>query len=1036
MAKYCVGDKVLSVKTNEKGVVIGVSPPMRGRQLYQVRFRDSDTTQLETNLLPDADITDPFECCKKQLFGSYLDFSRINTTYKISNTSNNTISSLKASRTLFKPYQFKPLLKFLNSPNRRLIIADEVGLGKTIEAGHIMMELAARQSLKRVLVICPKMLREKWKTELKEKFNFNFKVYESKKDLISDLQSGVFKGIINYEFIRSKERKNEEQNDVIKLLSEQNVDFDFILCDEAHRLRNDNTQLYKGAKELLSFTTSAVFMTATPIMISAENLYNQLHLLDNYQFNNKEIFNNYIEINRPFITAISQLNTKTSLLEIAEQLKTSEISVYYGSDGIPVNTIDDLFSMIPLYQKIIKDLTTGVDSIEKRAQLQLDMSSMSMLNNIFSRTRKRDVTTDLSQPVREPRKIIVKLFNHEREEFNAVIDQYYEDHSYIDEYGDEKLSPGHVLGLIQKKRRIASSVYGYLNSTSDLDKGIDRYRQFPDAKIKKLLEILNEVVKINNKKIIVFALFKNTLKYLSIRLKSAGYKVAIIHGDITERESVLYNFKTDNSINILLSSEVGSEGLDMQFCDALVNYDLPWNPMVVEQRIGRIDRFGQNSQKVNIYNLIVKDSIQEDIYERLLDRIDMFRKNIGDLEAILDAEVNSKKIRDTINNLEKELYCTKLTEKERREKIETISKAIIFEKQHLEEINEGLTNALTNDIYFKNEILQIQKNYRYITDIEIYKYLKALTNNHLTECSLSEHGKGLFKLSIPLSNKKYLINFLHAYQPQIVDNDTELMFRHFISRIRDKTDITITFDQETAYNDQSLIFVNAYHPITISAKEFFQKKLTNSKLAYQFGISIEYFSNVSELKPGEYFLGVYVMNIEKKWFGKTQNTELLVPLVYDIQKDTIIDNRDVSERFLGEAQLNATVNEMPFPVNEPLVDNIRLEMTTVIDSLSSEYIKDQEMRLNTSKELQKQQVEFFYTKRIEERKKIITDMENKARYADSEAERIRFERALPAQRGLLDSTIEKRDEELNRINESKIIGKEPKLLSVSQIKIF
>src|SRR5690606_22794853 len=109
-----------------------------------------------------------------------------------------------------------------------------------------------------------------------------------------------------------------------------------------------------------------------------------------------------------------------------------------------------------------------------------------------------------------------------------------------------------------------------------------------------------------------FALFKNTLKYLNLRLKKVGIQTALIHGDIDDRVSEIEKFKTDNDIKVLLSSEVGSEGLDMQFCDALVNYDLPWNPMVVEQRIGRIDRFGQESPIVNIYNLIIKDSIQED----------------------------------------------------------------------------------------------------------------------------------------------------------------------------------------------------------------------------------------------------------------------------------------------------------------------------------------------------------------------------------------------------------------------------------------
>ena len=88
----------------------------------------------------------------------------------------------------------------------------------------------------------------------------------------------------------------------------------------------------------------------------------------------------------------------------------------------------------------------------------------------------------------------------------------------------------------------------------------------------------------------------------------------MIHGDVSNRQTVIDQFHYNDNIDILLSSEVGSEGLDMQFCNSMVNYDLPWNPMVVEQRIGRIDRFGQESPIVHIYNMIVKGSIQEDIY--------------------------------------------------------------------------------------------------------------------------------------------------------------------------------------------------------------------------------------------------------------------------------------------------------------------------------------------------------------------------------------------------------------------------------------
>ena len=115
----------------------------------------------------------------------------------------------------------------------------------------------------------------------------------------------------------------------------------------------------------------------------------------------------------------------------------------------------------------------------------------------------------------------------------------------------------------------------------------------------------------------------------------------MIHGGISidERQKTIEKFRTDPEYRVLLSSEVGAEGLDFQFCDVLVNYDLPWNPMQVEQRIGRLDRFGQEAPLIRIYNFVIEDSVETRIFERLYRRIRIFERAIGDLEAILGEEI-------------------------------------------------------------------------------------------------------------------------------------------------------------------------------------------------------------------------------------------------------------------------------------------------------------------------------------------------------------------------------------------------------------
>ena len=1053
MAKFKIGDSVIYVSSQEKGIITEISPPARGRQLYRVSIDNQIKNCLETNLIPDTDLSDPFQRLRQGIFGSFLDFSKINTSFKIQNTSNNTISSLKASNTIFKAYQFKPLLKFLNSENRRLLVADEVGLGKTIEAGHIMLELMARRELKNALIVCPKSLVEKWQMELREKFNFHFKIYESAKDLVSDIKgrSGNVKAIINYEKIRlPKSRETKQSSDKINLfdlIETNDVKFDFVLCDEAHRMRNHVTQTHKGAKKIIDVTNSVIFLTATPIMISEQNLFNLLQLLDDNKYSEYSTFQNEIAVNTPFINALNQLNSKVAFRKIGDDLNDSEVSLYYSSGDEyqmiwnKTFTMKELFKDIPLYKKIITDLETKKNDAETRVQLQFDLSDMSEMNKIFSRTRKKEVTQDWSQAIREPQTLIVELYPDERFEFDKVIEDYIDEKSYIDGDGIERMSQGAILGLIQKKRQVSSSVYGYLNKTEDLNKGVDKYESAKDAKFEKLLEIIEKVVKAENKKLIVFALFKNTLKYLNLRLNNAGIQTAIIHGDIENRVLEIERFKTNPDVKILLSSEVGSEGLDMQFCDALVNYDLPWNPMVVEQRIGRIDRFGQTSPIVNIYNLVVKDSIQEDIYKRLLDRIGIFRGCIGDLEAILDKDLDRvgnigvRNIREWFSSLEKELYCKKITKKQRQEKIDAIELAIITEQKNLEAISEGLTDTLTNDIYFKNEIENIQNNHRYVTEEELVNYLRILIRTKLTTCQLEliNEEELLYKLIIPHSSPRVLVNFLNEFQP--FDSDSENSFKQFINSIREKKSLEITFSQETGYNNRGIIRINAYHPIIIAALRFFVNQKSETNNTFQFALDKKFLNSI-KIQNGDYFLAVYTSTTIKKWFNREQKIELLVPILFDVEREKIIKDQKISERFLGEAQLNATAKTRSSKIPENLISELEYLFAEEIEIIESKNLSEQRMRLETHKKMQIQRKTEFYNNKIQTQENIVKNAENKLVYSYDQKERKNIENILPAQRKVLLNLLEEKENSLREINSGEIKYKSPQLLSLNLITVY
>ena len=987
MSKYTIGNKVIKAESDGHGTIIEVMPARRGRQLYKVSWGNYVTDELEVNLLPDCDISDPFERCMNGIFGSYSEYSKKNTTFKIRNSNNSTISSLKASKTLFRAYQFKPLLKFLNSPNRRLLIADEVGLGKTIEAGHIMLELKARRELHHVLIVCPKSLQRKWKDELAFKFGLQFKIYDSQKELINDMQEHRVSvhAIVNYEKIRMKRQKNKDEKkpkdemskNIVEYLSQNDFHFSLVLCDEAHKMRNRETQTYKGAEIIMSQANAAVFLTATPVMISTENLYNLLHLLDNTRYYNYQIFDNRLQENRPFVEALTDLNHHVALPVIAKRLNDAEIITRFFSDEVEIfshqTTVGKAFADDAMYQEIIQMLN-GEDNSKNRARLQYLISSMSMMNNIFSRTRKREVTTDMSQAERKPHMRKVVLTEQERAEFDKVIEEYIDDNSYTDYWGEEVLTQGGSLGLVQKKRQVASSVYAYLNSENSLDNGIDEYAEYPDAKFEELLKIIDKVFSHGNKKIVIFALFRKTLKYLQIRFKQRGFGTLMIHGMVDNRVEVLDEFKNNPNAHILLSSEVGSEGLDMQFCNSMVNYDLPWNPMVVEQRIGRIDRFGQKSPTVNIYNIIVADSIQEDIYIRLLDRIGIFRGTIGDMEAILDAPLErggSVTIQDVYNKFEKELYTSRLTEEEKRRKIAEIELAVANEKESIKHLEEGLDNALTNDAYFRDEINRIQNNNAYVTEIELRNYLESVIRQELTTCSLEKVDRDIYELQLPLSNPRILLNFLTQYQPNGEENAT--LFRQFKREIEDKQSIRMTFNQQTAYDNSKLLFMNIYNPIIQACLNYFIKHDDESKTSFCYALTNDDLLQ----KDSSYYLIVYQMSVTRKVLGVPKRTETLLPLLYHVNTQSIVTDEVIIDRVFSRSQTEGEEhNASNSDIETEMLQDMRYDFAEEISVQKSNRLAEIKLQVESDRQRNEKQTNEYYASMIDNLQRFIRSWES------------------------------------------------------------
>ncbi len=263
------------------------------------------------------------DALQNRQFGNIHDLARLLIFQKISSNLSNVFYAMHASRTDFHAYQFKPVYKYIESFNNRILIADEVGLGKTIEAGLIWLETKARTDARRLLVICPSMLREKWKKELRFRFDTKAEIYDAKglRALVNDfLDEGA--GFQCAAVFSLNSARQDSVREAFEQLETTPFKFDLIIIDEAHHLRNVGTKSHTAARTLADLTEAMVLLTATPIHLGNQDLYRLLNVLDHEEFSELWQFNSLIKENEPIVLAQNLLRTYPPKIEEAlEQIK-------------------------------------------------------------------------------------------------------------------------------------------------------------------------------------------------------------------------------------------------------------------------------------------------------------------------------------------------------------------------------------------------------------------------------------------------------------------------------------------------------------------------------------------------------------------------------------------------------------------------------------------------------------------------------------------------------------------------------------------
>jgi SNF2 family DNA or RNA helicase len=454
----------------------------------------------------------------------------------------------------------------------RALLADEVGLGKTIEAGLALKEYVMREMVSKVLILVVPSLVSQWQEEMEEKFDLAFatteKIHQFKSpDVFWTAHSRVIASL-------ALAKREPHQSAILQ------QEYDLVIVDEAHHLRNRETIAWRFVSQLKK--KYFFLLTATPIQNDLEELYNLVTLLHPGQLGTA------LQFRRKFIERKNARKAKNT-----EALR-------------------------------------------------------SLLRNVMIRNTR--VSAKVPLPRRFARTISIE-FNEEERMLYRIISQW------VRELHGNKAVNRMMLSLLQ--RQAGSSFQAVFLTLHKLQSRVPSKWQGQLGEIRQIMKCLkenskalalNRVLEHTKEKCLIFTEFLGTQAYLAEWLRKKGHNPILFHGSLssTEKSEAIRKFQDEG--RILLSTPSGGEGTNLQFCRTVVNFDLPWNPMKIEQRIGRVHRIGQTGETL-IYNFAAKETIEHYLLKILDEKLNLFELVVGEAETILGELTEEKDFEEILMDI-------------------------------------------------------------------------------------------------------------------------------------------------------------------------------------------------------------------------------------------------------------------------------------------------------------------------------------------------------------------------------------------------
>lgn len=864
--------QIVYLKSNpsEKGAVVEVKPG-KAENRVKVFLDGTIQTYYASQLQADDQADEGTRWLSIDQFHAYL------TALQIRHPDLSKLYSLNSARIDFIPYQFRPVLKFIRSDRPRLLIADSVGVGKTIEAGLILRELQARRDVESVLVICPRALvtERKWELEMK-RFDERFTHLDSRTlkyciretDLEGAWPDQHQKAILPYSlfdeaFLYGTDSKNKGNGNRGLLDLDPPPRFDLVIVDEAHHIRNTDTYTHQAVQFFCDHAEAVVFLTATPVQLGSDDLFILLNVLRPDLIMDRESFEHMTEPNPHINRAVDIARAQAP--DWTDSAKRAIDKAGLTSWGQSILKND------PEFQRIGRLLSGGRIGDDERVKLITDLEGLHTFSGVINRTRRRDIG---EFTIRKPRIISVDftagqrrlhddllriqadIFSRLHRDVNVqfmmttirrqaasclyglvpllegILNRHVSELTWEDD--DEYYSTGSSLPDDALKT-IHAQIQSILEQARNLDSR--------DPKVEAILRIIQEKQNRSNNKIMLFTSFRHTLHYLFSRLYAMGMRVGMVHGGTPDDERLELRRRFESprenveGIDILLFSDIGSEGLDYQFCDCIINYDLPWNPMKIEQRIGRIDRKGQTSESVAIVNLITPGTIDADIHDRCLVRIGVFEKALGGSEEILGD------IAREIRNIADDFA---LSDKDRRMRLQQLADnkiRLIQESERLEQQQLELFGIRIPEERIRREIEEASSFW--LTPESIHRMTALYLQNVCGGGQAFILGeKPLKTLRLSQEARNLLLGDFRRLTRQ--NKPVYLAWERWLKE--GNPHLTITFDPDCASEHPEATFMMPLHPLVKQAAE---SSDTNGRVVTLLS------AKSREVPPGRYRFAIY-----------------------------------------------------------------------------------------------------------------------------------------------------------------------------------